>query len=248
MDDPEIFDRNARRMQRARALRQGGAPSPFMTRTYDDLIERLADSGLPLDNVLVWNAAALPLIDWLESRGAVVSVADPALPTGAIGIRGDEDMTPLPPQSYGAIISVGLLDTVNDLPGALILMRKALRPGGLVLASFIGAETGPALRAALRQADPATQRAHPLIDARGGGDLLVRAGFVRPVADRDDLEVRYSSFDSMIADLRAHAATNVLARRRPLTRATVSAIREAMGGTGFSEMLHIVTLSARTPS
>ena len=87
-----------------------------------------------------------------------------------------------------------------------------------------------------------------MIDALGGGDLLARAGFVQPVADRDDLEVRYPTCDALIADLRAHAATNVLARRRPLTRATVSAICEAMGGTGFSEMLHIVTLSARAPS
>src|SRR5204862_5240771 len=98
----------------------------------------------------------------------------------------------------------GSLDTVNDLPGALIQIRRALRPDGLFLAAFIGAGSLPRLRRAMRVAEeaasmPPSPRIHPQIDVRAAGDLLVRAGFALPVADCEMPDVRFSPFRRLIA-------------------------------------------------
>lgn len=120
------------------------------------------------------------------------------------------------PGAYDLIASVGRLDTINDLPGALALTRRALRANGLFLAAFLGAGSLPALRQAMRAGEEAERRGgaariHPQIDVRAAGDLLLRAGFALPVVDRDVVEVRYTSFHRLVADLRGMGATNQLA-------------------------------------
>ena len=142
-------------------------------------------------------------------------------------------------------LSLSALDTLNDLPGALIHMRAALAPGGFAIASFLGAGSLPALRSAMLAADgerPAP-RLHPMVDVRAGGQLLQRAGWADPVVDSRSLKVRFSSLGRLLGDLRAQGLGNVLARPRPpLTRAAFHRARSAFGER-TSEHFEILTLS-----
>ncbi len=139
----------------------------------------------------------------------------------------DEEQ-PLPAGPYDLIVSLSCLDTVNDLPGALIHLRNALAPGGVMIASFAGAGSLPVLRQAMYAADgdrPAA-RLHPMVDNRSGAELLQRSGFVRQVVDSRALRVSYRSFERLIADLRAQGLTSVLASRTPpLTRSALETAR-----------------------
>jgi SAM-dependent methyltransferase len=164
------------------------------------------------------------------------------------GSRDEEQ--PLPGSGYDLIASLGGLDTVNDLPGALVHLRQALAPGGLLLASFPGAGSLPVLRAAMLAADgerPAP-RLHPMIDVRAGGQLLQRAGFADPVVDSRTLQVSFRSLDGLVADLRAQGLSNVLDRRGPpLDRAALERARRVFADAGSNgrtvETFEILTLS-----
>ncbi|WP_374405709.1 methyltransferase domain-containing protein [Pelagerythrobacter sp.] len=131
---------------------------------------------------------------------------------------------------YDLVASLGSLDTVNDVPGALLHMREALAPGGIAIASFLGAGSLPNLRRALLAAEPErpAARMHPMIDMRAASALLQRAGFARQVADSFTLRVRYGSLDRLVADLRAQGLTNVLASTPPtLSRAAMERAQAA---------------------
>ena len=141
------------------------------------------------------------------------------------GIQADEDALPVDPESFDLIVSAGVLDSVNDVPGALAQIRRALRPDGLFLGAFVGGGSLSTARAAFREAeaDRPAARFHPMIDVRSAGDLLVRAGFALPVADGESVSVRYPDLFKLIADLRGMAASNVLRGRVPLTRRAIAA-------------------------
>jgi SAM-dependent methyltransferase len=138
---------------------------------------------------------------------------------------------PVDPESFDLVVSAGVLDNVNDVPGALAQIRRALKPDGLFLGAFIGGTSLPTMRASFLQAeaDRPAARFHPMIDVRSAGDLLVRAGFALPVADSETLSVRYPDLFRLIGDLRGMAATNVLRGRVPLARATLAAAAGAFG-------------------
>lgn len=166
-------------------------------------------------------------VGWaLRSRGMEVVSADPgfAFAKAASGVQCDEDRLPFADESFDLIVACGGLDQVNDLPGALVLIRRALRPDGLFLAAFTGAGSLPRLKAALLGAeDRAVARIHPQIDVRSAGDLLARAGFTLPVADGERVTVRYSSLFKSLDDLRGSASTNLLAGPVvPLTRSALA--------------------------
>ncbi|WP_326524670.1 methyltransferase domain-containing protein [Sphingomonas sp.] len=225
MTDPEIFDRAARRLRRDRAA-PGWPGHDFLRRLMlEGIADRLATVRREFRDVLDLGCAdaafGLP--------GAEITRIDAgtAFAHAANGIQADEDRVALSPASFDLIVSAGVLDQVNDLPGALTLARRALRPDGLFLAAFVGNTSLPTLRAALRAADPAVQRAHPQVDVRAAGDLMVRAGFALPVADVEGVPVRYGDLFGLIADLRGMAATNVLRDRRPLRRDTLAALAAA---------------------
>jgi NADH dehydrogenase [ubiquinone] 1 alpha subcomplex assembly factor 5 len=115
-------------------------------------------------------------------------------------------------------VSAGVLDSVNDLPGALALIRRVLRPDGLFLGAFAGAGSLAWLKSATLAADSATSggavpRIHPQIDVRSAGDLLSRAGFALPVADSERLDIGYGDPLRLMRDLRGMAATNLLVQR-----------------------------------
>jgi SAM-dependent methyltransferase len=250
------FDRALRRRRRDRAARSGAGPDFLSRRLADELLERLDLVTRPFATALDLGCGAGHLTRRLRDRGIEVVPADAGALYAAAGLQCDEDQLPFPPGAFDLVVSVGALDTVNDLPGALIQIRRALRPDGLFLAAFLGAGSLPRLRRALRAAEeaegaPAAPRLHPQIDVRAGGDLLARAGFAMPVADGEALDVRYSSFARLVADLRLLAATNILRARakRPFSRlayAAAAADFAAEGGT--VERFEIVHLSGWAPA
>jgi SAM-dependent methyltransferase len=133
-------------------------------------------------------------------------------------IAADEEALPFAPRSFDLIASVLSLHAVNDLPGALIQVRHALKPNGLFVAALFGGETLREVRAAFAQAESevtggASPRVAPFADVRDLGALLQRAGFTSPVADVERTVVRYRKFSTLVRDLRALGETNALTHR-----------------------------------
>jgi SAM-dependent methyltransferase len=226
------FDRALRRQRRDRAARSNHEANYLFRRAGEDLLDRLALVKRRFQTALVLGCADPWLIEQLKSQGLHLVAADPgeAYARAAGGIQCDEDLLPFADDSFDLVAAMGTLDSVNDLPGALTLIRRILRPDGLFLAAFAGAGSLPALRSAVRAAeearnDPASPRLHPQIDVKAAGDLLMRAGFALPVVDLDTVSARFPALPPLIADLRAMAMTNVLATRsrRPFARAGYAA-------------------------
>ncbi|HWJ69386.1 MAG TPA: methyltransferase domain-containing protein [Sphingobium sp.] len=224
MSVPNIFNEAVRAHRRDRAAANFAAHDFLYAAMADDLLERLGDVSRSFTRALVIGVPDRRLADALAARGCAVTCADPgpvwAARSGGRVIR--EDMLPYADGEFDLILCCGTLDTINDLPGALLGLNRVLEPDGLLLLSFIGAGSLPRLRAALLAADgdrPA-QRIHPQVDVRALGDLLARAGFAMPVADHQPLDVRYGSLFRLLADLRGMGAAQCLASAPPpLTRA-----------------------------
>lgn len=224
MDTP--FDRRLRRIRRDRAAPRFAQADYLHRHATEELLHRLDFVTRPFADALVLGCPDRSLSDALSARGLAVATADPGFlfARAREGVQCDEDRLPFADRSFDLVVCVGLLDSVNDLPGALTLMRRTLRPDGLFLAAFAGAGSLPRLRAAMLAADEAqggaAPRIHPQIDVRAAGDLLTRAGFALPVADVEPLDIRYSGLSSLLSDLRAMGATNMLAgqHRAPLSR------------------------------
>ena len=237
---PTIFAPLRRRRARERMRRlqaQPDAPCWLHGALAADMAERLGFlRHAPRRALIVGDIGrALALADCETVR------ADPAPVAGEQAI--DEER----PLTFGApfdlIVSLATLDTVNDLPGALVHLRRALAPGGLLLASFTGAGSLPSLRTAMLAADgmrPAP-RLHPMVDARAGAALLQRCGYADPVADGWSLNVRFGSLAQAVADLRAQGLGNVLARPGPALGKVARAIAEA--ALEPDERFEIVTLT-----
>jgi SAM-dependent methyltransferase len=255
------FDRRLRRLRRDRAAAAPEASRYLHRLAADELIERLSWVKRDFTDALIIGAADGSLGAELERRGIKVTSCDPGRLFGrAAGVQCDEDLPPFADASFDLVASVGVLDSVNDLPGALTLIRRILRPDGLFLAAFAGAGSLPRLRTAMLAADSAelaaaSPRIHPQIDVRAAGDLLLRAGFALPVVDCDSVTVRFSGFSALVTDLRSMAATNMLAERslRPVRRlglaaaiADFAAAAEADGKT--PERFEILYLIGWSPS
>ena len=225
------FDRRLRRIRRDRSACAFEKADYLHRLVADELLERLDIVTRTFTRALDLGSGGGYLTERLRGRGMDVVPADPgfSFARAAGGVQCDEDRLPLGEGTLDLVVSVGTLDSVNDLPGALLLLRKALRPDGLFLAAFAGAGSLPRLRAAMLAADSAeggaAPRIHPQIDVRAAGDLLTRAGFTLPVVDVQSLEVRFSSLFQLVSDLRAMGATNILASRsrKPLGRQGVAA-------------------------
>ncbi|MDB5671059.1 MAG: methyltransferase protein [Alphaproteobacteria bacterium] len=225
------FDRRLRRLRRDRAAARFGEADYLHRLAADDLLERLDLVKRDFRKALDLGCADPYLSARLRERAIETVSVDPgiAFAAAAGGIQCDEDRLPFADSAFDLIVSVGVLDSVNDLPGALLLIRRALKPDGLFLGVFAAAGSLPRLKQAMLAADSsaggASPHVHPQIDVRAAGDLMTRAGFALPVVDSHGLDVRFSSFARLIGDLRAMGATNVLANRsrRPLGRAALAA-------------------------
>ena len=244
---PPLIFSPARRLaaRRRRAVLQANpaAPRYVLADMVDDVIDRLGFLRVTPQRALVIGEWTGSLAIQLRAMGAEVTDAEPA--------GGFAEELPFPFGPFDFIASLGTLDTVNDLPGALIHLRGALAPGGLTIASFLGAGSLPSLREAMRIADgerPAP-RIHPQVDVRAGGQLLQRAGFADPVVDYRTLTVRFGSMGALVADLRAQGLGNVLARcGPPLNREQRTAARLAFEtgdgiGQKITERFELLTLS-----
>jgi NADH dehydrogenase [ubiquinone] 1 alpha subcomplex assembly factor 5 len=259
MDADTPFDRQLRRTRRDRAATRSGAADYLFQMAVDELLDRLGSVKREFSDVLDLGCAGGILTNRLKEAGYSVTSADSGFAFAGGGVQCDEDRLPFGTASFDLIMSIGVLDTVNDLPGALALARRALRPDGLFLAAFVGAGSLPRLRAAMLAADAVTgaaaPRIHPQIDVRAAGDLLGRAGFALPVADFQSVSVRFPNIARLIDDLRSMAATNILAARsrRPILRTGLGAATTAFAAQAepdgkVSESFEIIYLAGWSPS
>ena len=206
---PELFDFVKAQAADQRALHLG-AERFLLDRMSEDLLDRLApvlrEFEVALDFGTPFSAFGKALmtartVKALETRSTMLG--EPALELPDAGLA---------PERYGLILSGMLAHRINDLPGLLIQLRRALKPDGLMMAAFPGGDTLTELRDVLIRAESeirgaAGLRVFPMIDVRAAGQLLQRSGFALPVADSEKLMVRYSDLFALIRDLRAMGAT-----------------------------------------
>ncbi len=253
MSQDAPFDRRLRRLRRDRSAPRFGQADYLHRLAADELVERLGFVKRDFRRALDLGCAGGYLTRRLRERGIEVIPCDAgaSFARAAGGVVGDEDRLPFADGAFDLVVSAGVLDTVNDLPGALILIRRALRPDGLFLGALAGSGSLPRLKRAMLAADSveggAAARVHPQIDVRAAGDLLVRAGFALPVVDVQGVDVRFASLMSLVRDLRAMGSTNILAARslRPLTRRALAAATADFGAgedrtTERFEILHLL--------
>jgi SAM-dependent methyltransferase len=222
MSPPQIIDRRLYALRRARA---GG--TEFLVR---DAAVRLAERLAAVNRRFV---RALDLSSRNESFAQLCGVAEAwtrtTLSPSGSAIPADEEALPFAPGSFDLITSVLSLHAVNDLPGALIQIRRALKPDGLFMAALFGGETLFELRDAFAAGESevsggVSPRVAPFTDIRDAGALLQRAGFALPVADVERTRARYGAFETLIRDLRALGETNPMEQRsRTLLRRDVLA-------------------------
>ena len=235
---PLIFDRRLLRARRARAAVLGRSTF-LIERVAQDLADRLAtvlrrfdcavDLGTPADAVRRALAASGKVGSIIAADALARSFPGPQ----ALAVAADEEALPFRDGSLDLVVSVLALQFVNDLPGTLIQIRRALKADGLLLAALIGGDTLGELRQAFAAAeaeveDGVSPRVAPFADVREMGVLLQRAGFALPVTDSDRITVRYPSPLALMHDLRRMGATNSLRERsrRPLKRATLARMME----------------------
>ncbi len=233
--------RRAARLRMAALQRRADAPRYLAQDMAEDVLDRIGFlRHAPARSLVVGDDAGV-LAPALEAAGGAVVAADP--------LTLDEEV-PYPFGGFDLIASLGTLDTLNDLVGALLHLRGALAPGGLMIASFVGAGSLPVLREIMLAADgerPAP-RIHPAVDVRAGGQLLQRTGFANPVIDSRTLAISFASLHRLVADLRAQALGNVLARPGPVLgkaaqrRAKAAFDARKVNGR-VTEELQIITLS-----
>lgn len=229
-----VFDRALVARHRARAAAGFGAHDFLVRRVVEEFSDRLAavNRNFPraLDLGSHWgtlSAMELPA----GKIGTVVSAdLSPAMLARAAGLRvaADEERLPFRDGSFNLVASALSLHWVNDLPGALIQIRRALAPDGLLLAALFGGDTLTELRQSLQEAEiecdgGLSPRVSPFADLRDMGSLLQRAGFALPVVDADRVTVRYPNALKLMAELRGMGETNALLERRrtPLGRRTL---------------------------
>jgi SAM-dependent methyltransferase len=216
-----------------------GAATFLLDRAADDLASRLSAILRDFDLAIDLGTPTDAVRRAMEGRvGAVVAVARdwPSDCAKCRAVVADEEALPFREGSIDLVVSALALQFVNDLPGALLQIRRALRPDGLFLAVLVGGESLTELRTAFAEAEAEIEggvspRVAPFADLRDVGALLQRAGFALPVTDIDRVTVRYGSPLALMHDLRRMGATNALVERRraPLRRATLRRALEIYG-------------------
>ena len=221
MDAMQVFDRAAVRRHRDRAAPHVDRVADVLRDAAERLLDRLDDTTMRFTQALDVGGRGV-VAPLLRARGIAVVSSDlsPAMAAGngGLAIAADEEFLPCAPASFDLVVASLSLHWVNDLPGALIQLRHALRPGGLLLASLPALGTLDELRRALTQAETtltggAAPRVSPFPDLRDCAGLLQRAGFAMPVADVEVIQVRYADPLALLADLRAAGEANAVLLR-----------------------------------
>lgn len=223
---PLLFDFTASQNARARAARLAG--DRFLDRAAaDGLADRLAAVTRKFEKGL-WIGAPASEGEPIN-KPVAPEIAPFATHWTCAGFDRHEILNAQGP--FDLAVSLYSLQAINDLPGALVQVRRALKPDGLFMAALLGGGTLNELRESFAHAETQTRggispRVSPFADVRDLGGLLQRGGFALPVSDVERLTVRYRDFAGLARDLRAHGLTNVLSERsrRPLRRDTLAAL------------------------
>jgi hypothetical protein len=234
----DLFDAELLKLRRERAVRIGG--DRFLhERAFVDCLERIG------------------LIPRRFERALLLGCTDAAWPERLRQFAGQVDVDEAS-AAYDLCLSIGTLDTINDLPSALAALRSVLNPDAFFIGAIAGGDSLPQLRSAMRAADlvqgGSVPHVHPRIEASALAGLLAAAGFVNPVVDIDRARASYSSLGDLVRDLRGMGATNVLRERsrRPLTRVARAAANAAFAAAGSDgrtvETFEILHFAAWTPS
>ncbi|MGN6588784.1 MAG: methyltransferase domain-containing protein [Sphingomicrobium sp.] len=253
----QLFDMRIREMRRDRAARNG-VELFLYERAFADCLERLELTQRRFSRALLvgcpdptWPERLVKVADQVDVRDPGSRFAERSAGTPLV-----EDAWLPTEAAYDLALAIGTLDSVNDLPLALRLLRHALEPNALLMGAVCGGDTLPQLRSAMRAADAtagaAMPHVHPRIEAAAFAPLLETAGFSRPVVDVDRVPVSYRSFERLIDDLRAMAGTNMLTDRpRYIGRAARDAAVKAFTAAGEDsrtvETFEILHFAAWTP-
>ncbi len=265
-----VFDRALVRRRRERAVGSGGAQDFLFAEVAGRLADRLIDVRRSFDTGIDLGSRGghMALAAIATGRIARLYAADPSpmlaarlSHSGVSSLAADEEALPFAPASLDLAVSSLALHWVNDLPGALVQIRRALKPDGLFLAALFGGETLWELRQVLMEAELAvtggvSPRVSPMADLRDAAGLLQRAGFALPVADRDTLTVGYPDMLVLMRDLRGMGETNAIRLRAPgpIRRAVLAEaarlyeMRHAFGGGRIRASFEILYLSGWAPA
>ena len=232
-----VFDRRLVRRHRARAALHFADHDFLFAEIGERLLDRLDDvtHRFPLALDLGCRQGLLGRL--LKGRGGIRHLMQCDL-SGAMlrhargfgpVVQADEEVLPFKEESLDLVLSNLSLHWVNDLPGALIQINRALKPDGLFLAAIFGGSTLAELRECLTEAELAetggiSPRVSPFADLRDAAGLLQRAGFALPVADAETITVTYPDMMKLMADLRAMGENNAVLQRlkRPTRRAVLA--------------------------
>lgn len=238
-DAANVFDRALVRRRLARAL-AAGYPDFLLRRAAEDLDERfsalLRRFGVAADLGTALPVSRTALLGKAERLWRLAETTD-----ASANCVGDLERLPLAPASLDLACSLLALQGVNDLPGCLSQIRRALRPDGLFIGCLLGGRTLQELRQVLLRAEAETSagvspRVAPFADLRDMGSLLQRAGFALPVVDSELVTVRYGDMFGLLRDLRGMGWSNALIERsrRTLRRDTL-AYAATLYGEQFSD-------------
>lgn len=221
MDSMQVFDRAAVRRHRDRAAATVGRVAELLQDAAERLLDRLDDTVVRFSRALDVGGRGV-VAPLLRARGLEVVSCDlsPGMARLNDGLRvaADEEWLPFAPGSFDLVVASVSLHWVNDLPGALIQLRQALRPDGLLLASLPALGTLAELRRALTEAEAALRggaspRVSPFPELRDCAALLQRAGFAMPVADLEEIQLAYADPLALLRDLRAAGEANAVRLR-----------------------------------
>jgi NADH dehydrogenase [ubiquinone] 1 alpha subcomplex assembly factor 5 len=251
----EVFDRRAVRRHRDRAAPDVGSVADVLRDCADRLLDRLDDVTRRFARALDVGGRGV-VAPLLRARGIDVVSCDlsPAMAAlnGGMALAADEEFLPFAGESFDLVVASVSLHWVNDLPGALIQLRHALRQGGLLLASLPALGTLGELRHVMTEAEAAitggaAPRVSPFADLRDCAALLQRAGFALPVADVEDLRLLYADPFALLRDLRSAGETNALRERdrrvppRELFAAALAELPETEGRVAATLRLAVMT-------
>ena len=260
-DDPtRIFDRRLVRLRRERAAATVGRVAPVLEAAADRLLDRLDDTTRRFSRALDLGGRGM-VAPRLRARGIgfVVSMdlsARMAALSGSPAVAGDEEWLPFAPESFDLVVANLSLHWVNDLPGALVQVRRCLRPDGLFLASLPGLGTLGPLREALAAAEAelrggVSPRVSPFPELQDMAALLQRAGFALPVADAEELPLVYRTPMALLSDLRDAGETNAVlardARVPPRALLPMAMARLPVGAEGIRPVLRLLTVTGWAP-
>lgn len=217
-DSHLIFDRSLVRRHRERATASIGGHDFLFREMALRLCDRLDDFTRGFPAALALSPYPELLAEALSGRGGIERLERSAA---------DDELLPFGENSFDLVLSAGTLHWINDLPGALIQIRRALKEDGLLMAALPGGETLKELRQSLEQAEikisgGVSPRVSPFLDVRDAGALLQRTGFAMPVADSEILTVTYENPIDLLHDLRGMGETNaLLSRQKRFTRRAI---------------------------